>query len=63
MLMGVCNVVSLGSGIYRRMLHYLDIDNYNSAELFVLWLYNPNGKDFRNYVVLQIFMDPLQKRN
>lgn len=61
--MGVCNVVSLDSGIHRCMLHYLDTGNYCSAELFVLWLHNHDKEDFKNCVVLQIFMDLLQKRN
>lgn len=38
---------------------YMDTGNYCSAEPFVFWLHNQDGKDFRNCVVLQIFMDLL----
>lgn len=45
--MGVCSVVSLDSGIHGYMLHYLNTSNCYSAELFVLWFHNHDGKDFR----------------
>lgn len=48
---------------YMNVFHYLDTGNYCSADLFVLWLLNHDGKDFRSCVVLQTFMYLLQKRN
>lgn len=63
MLLKICSVVSLDIEIHGHRLHYLDTGYCCSAELFVLWLHSCDGKDFGNYLTLQILTDLLRKRN